>query len=264
MYNDDMKKSSIIASLIAVVIVIIGIWIYTNSHQPAVVPVTSDYSDLIQVDSPKPNATVASPLVITGKARGSWYFEASFPVKLVGEDGTVVAEAAAQANPPAGGEWMTADFVPFKATLTFARPTTRTGTLILKNDNPSGDPARDKEIKIPVQFQSKGEHEQASFGTAFTMSVGDRAVFSNGLEIGLTAINDSRCKPDVQCVWQGELAPLLRTQSGLAEGALGPLREVRLGTVNNQSVVADGYSFTLQSATESMATILVTQAQAIQ
>jgi hypothetical protein len=47
---------------------------------------------------------------------------------------------------------MTTDYVPFTATLTFTAPATHTGTLILTNDNPSGDPKKQKELDIPVEF----------------------------------------------------------------------------------------------------------------
>ena len=42
--------------------------------------------------------------------------------------------------------------LPFTAQLEFSAPTTATGTLILKNDNPSGDPAKDKQLTVPVKF----------------------------------------------------------------------------------------------------------------
>jgi hypothetical protein len=48
---------------------------------------------------------------------------------------------------------MTNDFVSFQASLQFSPPTTASGTLILHNDNPSGLPANDKEIRIPVYFK---------------------------------------------------------------------------------------------------------------
>jgi hypothetical protein len=47
---------------------------------------------------------------------------------------------------------MTSDFVPFKAELKFSKPTTQTGTLILRKDNPSGLPQNDESVSIPVQF----------------------------------------------------------------------------------------------------------------
>lgn len=110
--------------------------------------------DLITVDTPLKGAVVSSPLTVTGSARGNWYFEASAPVVLTDWDGKIIAQGHIEAQ----GDWMTSDFVPFKATLTFTTPAAgdpavNRGTLILKNDNPSGDPARDKAVEIPVVFK---------------------------------------------------------------------------------------------------------------
>ena len=105
-------------------------------------------SDLIQVDAPAPNAQVTSPLTVTGRARGTWYFEASFPVKLLDGNGNELVIAPAQAQ----SDWMTTDFVPFSVTLTFATPPTPTGTLVLMKDNPSGEPQFDASVSIPVTF----------------------------------------------------------------------------------------------------------------
>lgn len=109
--------------------------------------------DLLVVNYPTANAVVESPLTIDGQARGNFYFEAVFPVKLLDANGTVIAQGQAQAQ----GSWMTTDYVPFTATLTFTKPATDTGTLVLKNDNPSGDPSKDKELDIPVRFVSNGQ-----------------------------------------------------------------------------------------------------------
>lgn len=107
-------------------------------------------SNLIRVDSPRPNQTIQSPLVIKGQARGSWFFEASFPIQLIDENGEVVAQGSAQAQ----SDWMTDNFVPFKAELDFPFSLSGKGILILKKDNPSGLPQYDEEIKIPVIFKS--------------------------------------------------------------------------------------------------------------
>ena len=88
-------------------------------------------------------------LRVTGKARGGWYFEASFPVQIKNASGTVIAEGPAQAQ----GEWMTQDYVPFKITLSFpAQAAGSKGTVVLRNDNPSGLPENDKSLEIPVTF----------------------------------------------------------------------------------------------------------------
>ena len=47
---------------------------------------------------------------------------------------------------------MTTDFVPFSVTLTFVKPATATGTLVLQKDNPSGLPEHDASVEMPVQF----------------------------------------------------------------------------------------------------------------
>lgn len=101
----------------------------------------------IEVSQPMPNTVVTSPLTVTGRARGTWYFEASFPVRLLDHLGNEIAVTPAQAQ----GDWMTTDFVPFQATLTFMTTST-TGTLVLEKDNPSGEPQNDASILIPVKF----------------------------------------------------------------------------------------------------------------
>jgi len=79
---------------------------------------------------------------------GNWYFEASFPVMIFDANGEKLGVVPAQAK----GDWMTTEFVPFEATLTFDKPTTATGTLVLLKDNPSGLPENDNSISIPVSF----------------------------------------------------------------------------------------------------------------
>ena len=105
-------------------------------------------SDLIRLESPRPNQTISSPLEIKGEARGNWYFEASFPARLVDANGKELAVIPVTAQ----GEWMTTEFVPFQATMTFPTPTTATGKLILEKDNPSGLPENDDQLVIPVKF----------------------------------------------------------------------------------------------------------------
>jgi hypothetical protein len=109
--------------------------------------------ELIRLETPQPGAMVSSPLTIKGEARGSWFFEASFPVVITNWDGLIIGEGVAQAQ----GDWMTTDFVPFTASLTFtADPAAYSdrGTLILRKDNPSGLPANDDALEIPVIIDS--------------------------------------------------------------------------------------------------------------
>jgi hypothetical protein len=88
-------------------------------------------------------------LKIEGKAKGSWFFEAVFPMKLVDSNGKEIAFAQAQAQ----GDWMTYNFVSFIAELNFEKVETDTGVLIFHNDNPSGLPENSKEFRLPVRFK---------------------------------------------------------------------------------------------------------------
>lgn len=111
---------------------------------------------LIRISEPRPNTVLTSPLTVKGMARGSWFFEASFPVRLFDGNGEVVARgiATAQGDPATGGvDWMTAEFVPFEATLEFALPTTKSGTLLLDKDNSSGLPENEDALRVPIRFR---------------------------------------------------------------------------------------------------------------
>ena len=104
--------------------------------------------DLIIVKSPMAYEKISSPLVVTGKARGTWYFEASFPVRLIDENGKELAVVPAQAKT----DWMTTDFVEFSVVLNFSNPATQKGYIVLERDNPSGLPENADELKIPILF----------------------------------------------------------------------------------------------------------------
>jgi len=150
-------------TLLAVVISIAVVWIFismqTGEKNPTNIPPLNEgdevetivYKDMIRLSSPLPESTIESPLVITGEARGGWYFEASFPVILTNWDGLIIAEGYATAK----GDWMTEEFVPFTATLNFNIPqetldvSTRS-SLILQKSNPSGLPEHDDALEITV------------------------------------------------------------------------------------------------------------------
>lgn len=107
--------------------------------------------DLIQVENLQANGMIASPLAIKGKARGFWFFEASFPIKLYDENGKLLAAAIAQAQ----GDWMTENFVPFSAELKFEISKTKKGVLVFEKDNPSGLPENADELRIPILFSTE-------------------------------------------------------------------------------------------------------------
>ncbi len=158
-----MNKTGWVLAIVGILIIIAAIILFVlpgNTKAPTVdgtattTPRTSNaagMADLIVVDSPKPGDTISSTTVtITGKARGTWYFEASFPIEV--EANTFGgSEIIGQGHAEAQGNWMTEDFVPFTATIKLSKaPEKSQVVLVLKNDNPSGDPARDLKLRIPV------------------------------------------------------------------------------------------------------------------
>ncbi len=103
----------------------------------------------IVIFAPQANQIISSPFKIEGKAKGNWFFEASFPVKLVDANGKEIAVGHVQAI----DDWMTENFARFNAELDFLLPETTIGTLIFHNDNPSGLPENDKEFSVFVRFK---------------------------------------------------------------------------------------------------------------
>ena len=105
-------------------------------------------TDTPEITSPLPNTKITSPLTIYGKAKGSWFFEATFPIDILNKNKQVIGSGFAKAT----GDWMTADSVPFTATVTFTSPVGETGEIVFKKDNPSGLPQNDGEFHLPVTF----------------------------------------------------------------------------------------------------------------
>lgn len=133
--------------LVLLSILAFGVYLFLSmaAKEKPVVNLGEIYVRVFNLD---PEAVIKSPMEITGEARGSWYFEASFPIKIYDANGKLLGTAIARAE----SDWMTEDFVPFKTTLTFSTPTTTTGQLVFRKDNPSGLTENDAEFTIPVKF----------------------------------------------------------------------------------------------------------------
>jgi len=141
-----MNKKILI--ILAIIIIPTVIFFGLRQKNPEIPTDILAKQDLIKVTHPSPYELIKSPLTIEGRARGYWFFEASFPVKLLDENGNELGLGISQAL----SDWMVEDFVPFRTTIEFEAPKTKTGTLILKKDNPSGLPENDDELRIPVRF----------------------------------------------------------------------------------------------------------------
>lgn len=106
--------------------------------------------DKITVNTPKINDEISSPVTVRGEARGTWFSEGSFVVKLLDAN----QKELTHENATSTKEWMTEEFIPFQAVLTFdmSNVDTDTGTIILEKDNPSGLPENAGKLEIPVKF----------------------------------------------------------------------------------------------------------------
>ncbi|HLV12873.1 MAG TPA: Gmad2 immunoglobulin-like domain-containing protein [Trueperaceae bacterium] len=107
---------------------------------------TGDLSAFVRVELP---AEATSPLVLRGEARGVWFFEGSFPVALLAEDGTELARGFVTAD----GDWMTEEFVPFEGELAFEVTGPTPAVLVLMRDNPSDLPEHDAAARYELTLR---------------------------------------------------------------------------------------------------------------
>lgn len=101
----------------------------------------------LKVEMPKIDDRIASPVIVSGQAK-NWYFEGAFLVKIVNENGKELGRG----NAVALEEWMTAEFVPFKGSITFDAQGAKSGKIIFEKDNPSGLPQNAEAYAMPVKF----------------------------------------------------------------------------------------------------------------
>jgi hypothetical protein len=116
--------------------------------------------NVVEIDTPRQNTLVVSPLTIQGRAKGIWFFEGSFPIDLVSKKGVPIASGVAQAL----GDSMVEGFVPFTAHIDFSVATTTPGLIVFKKDNPSGKSSLDASTSIEVTFTPGGIQTTSSNG----------------------------------------------------------------------------------------------------
>lgn len=105
--------------------------------------------DMIQITAPQPGASVSPAIKITGRARGNWYFEASFPLEVLSPNGDVLIRVPVQAE----GNWMTTEFVPFTTSVQLSPNYRGPATIVLHSDNASGLPEYDRSVSIPIVIE---------------------------------------------------------------------------------------------------------------
>lgn len=166
-----------------------------------------DKDDLIRISSPRPNETVRSPLKVTGVARGNWFFEASFPIAVVDWDGKIIGEGYATAD----SDWMTAQFVPFSASVELDATQmqggySNRGTLILRKNNPSGLPENDDALEIPIVFTENPASTKGACvvtGCSGQVCASEESVTTCEFRAEYTCYKTARCEKQTtgKCGW---------------------------------------------------------------
>lgn len=117
---------------------------------------TATSSTPLLITNPVAGASVASPVKLEGEVRGTWLFEATAPVVVVNWDGLIIGEGYIEATE----DWMTEALVPFTGSVTYNQPAdsySASGTVIFQKANPSGLPANDAAVEVPVMLTPTNE-----------------------------------------------------------------------------------------------------------
>ena len=155
-----MKTVAIVFAVI--IVILLGILIFV---QPAKGPtVTQTASSTVEtgqsqtaisadghleVSLPHPDDVITSPVAIEGLVTGGgWFFEASFPIKVLDGNGAVIGTGQAQAL----SDWTSTGTVPFSASIVFTAPHYTTGTIVFSRDNPSGAIQNVESFSMPILF----------------------------------------------------------------------------------------------------------------
>lgn len=142
-----MRNILLVIALFACAGVVTFFYFRNGKTAQTIVPSKIETSE-IKVESPLSGEKITSPLRVTGKARGSWFFEGIFAGVLLDGNRKTVGVGIMKAE----GDWMTENFVKFSGEIPYSGQGTENGILLLRSDNPSGQPANQKEIKIPIKF----------------------------------------------------------------------------------------------------------------
>lgn len=102
----------------------------------------------IRVEFPRPDEEIGNPVIIKGKAKGSWFFEGNAPVTLLDGNGQSLVNGYISTK----DRWMTEEFVDFEGGFSYETPKTETGYLVFAKANPSGLTEYNLEITIPIRF----------------------------------------------------------------------------------------------------------------
>ena len=140
-----MRAYQILVALGIVVLIGLGFYMLKGTGAPSSSPYS--YQNATENDIVVGSTlSLGSKVQIQGEARGYWYFEASFPIEIKDATGNTIGNGIATAQ----SEWMTEEFVPFNADINLTTTYSGPATIILKKDNPSGEPDKDASLTYPA------------------------------------------------------------------------------------------------------------------
>ena len=100
-------------------------------------------NDFIRVTSPLSGTSITSPVTVTGENRT---FENTVRIRILGADGSTLADVFTTGNGKAPGEWGQ-----FAAPVAFAKGANTHGTVVVFEDSPE-DGSDIHVLKVPVKF----------------------------------------------------------------------------------------------------------------
>ena len=95
------------------------------------------------------NEPISGVVEASGILKGGYFFEGNARGMILDSNKNVLKTFPVTAT----ADWMTADGVPFTMTVDATGISAGNGYIRIANDNPSGDPTKDKFIDIPVVFE---------------------------------------------------------------------------------------------------------------
>ncbi len=148
----ENKKIYLVVIIVIMAVALLGAVFVLVKNKKAFTPVSvvEDTAD-IQVFSPKENEAISSPLDITGVVRGNGWagFEGQVgTVHVLDNNGKELAATFL----PATSEWTKLP-VNFRARVEFTAVAGTPGFLVFKNENPSGDPKKEKTFVVAIKFK---------------------------------------------------------------------------------------------------------------
>ena len=127
---------------------ILTVLLLMSCAAPVTAPESKNINDRIKVISPQPYDEVGAKFTVTGKARGPFFFEASFPVEVELTNGELKSFYAT-----AKGDWMTTDFVPFETEIDLSEFPAQDIIVRLIRANPSDLPENDMQVDLPLTLK---------------------------------------------------------------------------------------------------------------